>query len=133
LAVFTVHLHNVDGTGATLGFAGTHTVVVDRPDGRAGGKGLGFNGAELLALAVGGCFSNDLQYAAHEMGVVLGKVAIEVAIDIEGTPMLATNVRMNVVCETASGEPATQVIEKAKTVTMASNSLRRGVPVEIVG
>src|SRR5262249_31058219 len=59
----TVELRNVAGTVAPLGWAGAHTIVVDRPEGRAGGRGLGFNGAQLLALSIGGCFCNDLRYA----------------------------------------------------------------------
>ena len=53
----TVELRNVEGTEAAGGWAGAHTVVVDRPDGKAGGRGLGFNGAQLLALTIGGCFA----------------------------------------------------------------------------
>ena len=30
---------------------------------------LGFNGAELLGLTIGGCFCNDLRYVAHAMGL----------------------------------------------------------------
>ena len=45
--------------------------MVDRPEGKAGGMGLGFNGGQLLALAIGGCFCNDLHYAAHAMGIRL--------------------------------------------------------------
>ena len=47
----TVELHNVPGTGAAMGWAGGHTVVIDRPEGRAGGMGLGFSGAQMLAVA----------------------------------------------------------------------------------
>ena len=65
----TVELRNVEGTEAAMGWAGGHTIVVDRPEGKAGGLGLGFNGAQLLALAIGGCFCNDLRYVADEMGV----------------------------------------------------------------
>jgi organic hydroperoxide reductase OsmC/OhrA len=61
MAEVTVELRNVEGTEAALGWAGAHTIVVDRPDGRAGGRGLGFNGAQLLALTIGGCFCNDLR------------------------------------------------------------------------
>jgi len=59
----TVELRNVAGTEAALGWAGAHTIVVD-PEARAGGRGLGLNGAQLLALSIGGCFCNDLPYVA---------------------------------------------------------------------
>ena len=73
MSTVTVELRNIVGTEAALGWAGAHTAVVDRPDGRAGGRGLGLNGAELLALTIGGCFCNDLRYVAHMTGVELGK------------------------------------------------------------
>jgi hypothetical protein len=34
----TVELRNIAGTEAAVGWAGAHTVVVDRPDGKAGGR-----------------------------------------------------------------------------------------------
>lgn len=49
-----IELRNVAGTEAALGWAGSHTIVVDRPEGKAGGRNLGFNGGQLLALAIGG-------------------------------------------------------------------------------
>ncbi|AZV18263.1 OsmC family protein [Mesorhizobium sp. M7A.F.Ce.TU.012.03.2.1] len=71
----TVELRNVEDTQAAMGWAGGHTIIVDRPEGKAGGMGLGFNGGQLLALAIGGCFCNDLRYVAEEMGVTLNKIA----------------------------------------------------------
>ena len=128
----TVELRNVAGTQAALGWAGAHTVVVDRPDGRAGGQGLGFNGAELLALTIGGCFCNDLRYVAHNDGVELGKIAVSVTVALDGDPILATAATMHVSCETLDGSDADAVITKAKAACMAINSLRQGVPVEVV-
>jgi putative redox protein len=56
---FEVAFRNVAGEAAAIGSAGPYTLVVDRPaDG--GGRGLGFNGGQLLYLAIGGCVSNDL-------------------------------------------------------------------------
>ena len=71
MASMTVHLRSIPDTQAALGWAEGHTIVVDCPDGKAGGMGLGFNGGQLLGLAIGGCFCNDLQYVAYEMGVYL--------------------------------------------------------------
>ena len=48
MANVTVELRNLAGTGAAMAWAGNHTIVVDRPEGKAGGLGLGFNGAQLL-------------------------------------------------------------------------------------
>ncbi|MER9402703.1 OsmC family protein [Mesorhizobium caraganae] len=127
----TVELRTVEGTQAAMGWAGGHTVVVDRPEGKAGGMGLGFNGAQMLALAIGGCFCNDLRYAAEEMGVGLGKIAVSVTVNLDGKPLLATSATMTVSCETQDGSDPRKVIDKAGEISAISNSLRRGGPVTI--
>ena len=126
-----VELRNIAGTEAALGWAGAHAIVVDRPEGRAGGQGLGFNGAQLLALTIGGCFCNDLRYVAHEAGAAIGKIAVSVTVQLAGDPILATSATMMVSCETLDGSDASELIERAKTSCMATNSLRRGIPVEV--
>ncbi|MBB4185726.1 OsmC family protein [Sinorhizobium terangae] len=131
MASMTVELRNVEGTEAAIGWAGSHTVVVDRPEGKAGGRGLGFNGAQLLALALGGCFCNDLRYAAHQMGVALGKIAVTVTVELEGEPLLTTAAAMSVSCETLDGSDPQAIIDRAKAICMVANTLKQGVPVEI--
>lgn len=127
-----VELRNVEGTQAAMGWAGGHTVIVDRPEGRAGGMGLGFNGAQLLALAIGGCFCNDLRYVAEEMSLSLGKISVTVTIELAGSPLVATSALMQVDCRLKDGSDGSAVVERAKSSCMVSNSLRQGVPVTIL-
>jgi len=77
-----VHLSNVADTEAAMGWAGSHTIVADRPEGKAGGMGLGFNGAELLALAIGGCFCNDLRYVAHKRDIPINSIDVDVSLTL---------------------------------------------------
>ena len=127
----TVELRNIAGTEAALGWAGAHTLVVDRPDGRAGGLALGFNGAELLGLTIGGCFCNDLRYIAHDRGVSVGRIAATVTVELEGDPIVTKAIAMTVACETLDGSDAEVLIEQARKTSMAANSVQRGIPVEI--
>ncbi len=131
MVAMTVELRNVEGTEAAMGWAGGHTIVVDRPEGKAGGLGLGFNGAQLLALAIGGCFCNDLRYVADEIGVALGKIAVSVTVELEGEPLITTAATMEVSCETMDGSDCHRVIERAKSTCMVSNSLRQGIPITV--
>ena len=131
MASVTVQLRNVEGTGAAMGWAGGHTMVVDRPEGKAGGMGLGFNGGQLLALAIGGCFCNDLRYAAERLGVGLGRIAVDVAIELEGDPLIVTSATMDVSVETNDGSEPEIVIKDAEDKSTVSNSLQRGVPVTV--
>ena len=126
-----VSLNNVAGTEAAMGWAGSHTIVADRPVGIAGGLGLGFNGAELLALAIGGCFCNDLRYVAHKRGVVIDEICVGVTLNLEGEPIVATSAEMIVACKTRDGSEPTQIVEEAKASCMVSNSISMGVPVSI--
>ena len=130
MTTMTVQLRSIPDTKAALGWAEGHTIVVDRPDGKAGGMGLGFNGGQLLGLAIGGCFCNDLQYVAHDMGIRLASIQVDVSITFEGTPMLVKEARMQVAA-TSVDENADVVITRAKDISSVSNSLRRGVPVQI--
>ena len=127
----TVDYRMLPGTRAAVGRSGTHSVVADRPDGVAGGHGLGFNGGQLLALAIGGCFCNDMQAIADEMGVEISDLHVTVSIDFGGLPSRATSARMHVACTLADGSDPAALIERARAITTIGNSLRDGVPLEI--
>ncbi len=131
MAEATVELRNVEGTEAALGWSAGHTIVVDRTEGTAGGKGLGFNGAQLLAFSIGGCFCNDLRYVAHAMDVALGAIAVSVTVQMEGDPLITTAAEMRVDLQTLDGTDPASVIAEAQRITMVSNSLSRGFPVAI--
>ena len=126
-----IEYHQLAGTRAAVGRAGTHHVVADRPAGRHGGMGLGFNGGELLALAIGGCFCNDLQALADEMSVTIADLAVTVEIDFDGQPSRATQVRMEVACTLSDGSDPSELVARAKALTTIGNSVRQGIPVSI--
>jgi organic hydroperoxide reductase OsmC/OhrA len=128
----TVQLRSIPDTEAALGWADGHTIVVDRPDGKAGGMGLGFNGGQLLGLAIGGCFCNDLRYVAHDMGIRLASIQVDVSVTFEGTPMLVKEATMQVAATPVDkNADIDAVIARANEISSVSNSLRRGVPVQI--
>src|SRR6476646_4601834 len=133
MTTLSVQLRSIPETQAAMGWAGGHTIVVDRPDGKAGGMGLGFNGGQLLGLAIGGCFCNDLQYVAHDMGILLASIQVAVSVTFEGTPMLVKEATMKVAAAPVDkNADIDAVIARAKEISSVSNSLRRGVPVQII-
>lgn len=133
MPTMTVQLRSIPDTQAAMGWAGGHTVVVDRPEGKAGGMGLGFNGGELLGLAIGGCFCNDLQYVAHDMKVPLASIAVDVTVALEGNPLLATQVMMRIaVTAIDKGADVNGVLRRAREISTVANSVTRGFPVQIV-
>jgi organic hydroperoxide reductase OsmC/OhrA len=132
MTTMTVKLRGIPDTEASVGWAGAHSVVVDRPEGKAGGQGLGLSGGQLLGLAIGGCFCNDLYYVAHEMGIRLASVAVDVTMTFDGNPLLVTSADMQVAIEAADANAELgTLIQRAKATSTVSNSISRGVPVSI--
>lgn len=131
MTTMTVQLRSIPDTEAAVGWAGAHTIVVDRPDGKAGGKGLGFNGGQLLGLAIGGCFCNDLQYVAHDMSIRLASIQVDVTVTFDGNPLLATHALMRVkVAALDASADVSGLIKRAQETSTVSNSIQRGIAVE---
>jgi putative redox protein len=86
-----VETQNIDGEVTALGSAGPFSLVVDRPA-EGGGGGLGFNGGELLYLAVAGCISNDLCRDARADGIELRHVRVKVSGDFVGEPAVSEEI-----------------------------------------
>lgn len=129
-----IQFRSIPDTDAATGWAGGHTIIADRPAGVAGGQGLGFSGGQLLGLAIGGCFCNALQYVAHDMGVRLSKVAVDVTISFSDNPRLATGATVET--EIASDDPKAdiaEIVKRARAGTTVGNSLPRGIAVTFTG
>jgi organic hydroperoxide reductase OsmC/OhrA len=132
MAEITVQLRNVHGTEAALGWAGSHTLIVDRGEGKAGGKGLGFNGGQLLGLAIGGCLCNDLRYVAHDLGIQLLSVEVDVTVRLEGNPTLATAAEIAVRVDAADKKTDVEaLIKRAVAISTVANSLQRGLSITV--
>jgi uncharacterized OsmC-like protein len=128
-----VETENVDGQVTALGSAGPFTLVVDRPV-EGGGGGLGFNGGQLLYLAVAGCISNDLFRDARAAGIKLSRVQVKVGGDFVGEPVVSDEIRYEV--EMAGDAPEDRLralIDRVDEVAEIPNSLRQGTRVRLVG
>ncbi len=121
----------IAGQVTALGAAGPFTLVVDRPV-EAGGGGRGFNGGQLLYLAISGCISNDLFREAAVSGITLDRVVVRVTGDFTGSPALSTTVGYTVeVSGNALPEKLRELVVHVDRIAEIPNSLRRGTPVEL--
>ena len=129
--MFEVEVRNVAGEPAAIGNAGPHTVVLDRPA-DAGGRGVGFNGGQLLYLAIAGCVSNDLFREAAADGVQLDRVRVVVRGDFEGDPPVSTPVEYEL---ELSGRADPGVLEalarRVDSIAEIPETLRRGAAVSL--
>lgn len=126
-----VEVRNVVGEPTAIGSAGPYTLVVDRPiDG--GGRGQGFNGGQLLYLAIAGCISNDLFREARAEGIALDRVRVVVRGDFSGDPAVSDDVGYEVDIQgDATDDRLKALVERVDQIAEIPNSLRQGTPVRL--
>ena len=131
MAQTNVRVRTVQDACVAVGWAGHRTLTVDRPE-QAGGMGLGFNGAELLLLAIGGCYCNDIFREAAKRSMEIKSVQLDVQADWGGDPVRAQNVTFSTRVESEASEAdILALIEHTDQVAEIPNSLRLGTPVTL--
>lgn len=95
--------------------------------------GLGYNGGELLFLALGACFTNDLHREARRMGIDLVATHVEVSGEFpeEGAP--GRDIRFDVRVEARGADEATlrELVARTDRVAEIQNTLRAGSAVPL--
>ena len=128
----SVSFSAIGGTGAGLGqSAGGHTFIVDRPKGAAGGSGLGFKGGELRAASLGGCFWNDLHYAAQDTAPGFQIERLEARVDLAGEPLRVVRARISAKLRGADERTLGRIFEAACDDSTIANSLRPAFPISM--
>lgn len=128
---YEVETRNVHARVTALGSAGGHTLVIDRPP-TGGGGGLGFNGGELLHLAVAGCVSNDLFREAAALGIQLDDVRVVVRGDFAGDPAVSTGIEYEVHLSGDADESClNDLVARVDAIAEIPGSLRRGTSVRL--
>lgn len=129
---YEVETISLDGRTTALGSAGPFTLVVDRPV-DAGGGGLGFNGGQLLNLAVAACISNDLFREAARDGIPVRRVRVSARSDYAGDPAVSGPILFDVEVDgDASTERLAELLRAVDEIAEIPNSLRRGTEVRLV-
>jgi organic hydroperoxide reductase OsmC/OhrA len=128
---YRVELRTVDGGPTALGSAGPFTLVADRPAG-AGGGGRGFNGGQLLYLAIAACYSNDLYREAATRGIVLRRVAVSVDGDFPDRGAASTPIVVDVELDGDAPESElAALLDEVDAIAEIPKSLRGTTPVEL--
>ena len=129
MSAFDVVMTSLRGTPTAVGSAGAFTLIVDRPA-DAGGGGLGFNGGQLLNLAVAGCISNDLFREGEKRGIAIEQVRVRVTSDYAGDPVVSSPIRYEVEIEgDADPDILESLVRDTDAIAEIPNSLRRGTEV----
>ncbi len=94
--------------------------------------GLGYNGGQLLFLAIGGCYCNDIFREADNRGIKVRSVQVDVEGDWGGDPVRAQDVIFSVRVEAEASESEIRdLITHTDQVAEIPNSLRLGTPVTL--
>jgi organic hydroperoxide reductase OsmC/OhrA len=97
------------------------------------GGGSATNGGELLVLALATCYCNDLYREATRLGLQLEEVQVQAFAEFPGIGLAASNVRYSaIVKSTASPEAIAQLLRETDAVAEVHNTLRKGVPVQLL-
>jgi organic hydroperoxide reductase OsmC/OhrA len=125
---YRVELRSVDGGPTAIASSGPHSVITDRPA-AAGGRGLGFNGGQLLYAAIAGCYSNDLYREAATLGIRLTRVAVDVDGDFPARGEPSTPITVDLDVEGEGNLIA--LVRVVDEIAEIPNSIRGTTPVEL--
>ena len=128
---YRIELRSLDGGPTAVASSGAYSVITDRPA-AAGGRGLGFNGGQLLYAAIAGCYSNDLYREAATLGIALSRVAVAVDGDFpkRGEPSTPITVDLEVEGD-ATWTKLKELVELVDRIAEIPNSIRGATPVEL--
>lgn len=131
MAQTAISIRTLDRATAAVGWSNGRSIVIDRPA-SAGGLGIGFNGGELLLMAIGGCYCDDLFREAQKVGIAVTSVHIDVDCEWGGDPVRALNVGFSVRVESpAPHDTVEELIRHTDRVAEIPNSLRYGTEVRL--
>jgi uncharacterized OsmC-like protein len=126
-----VETRNVDRQVTALGTADQFTLVVDRPV-EGGGGGLGFNGGQLLYLAIAGCISNDLFREAQASGIELSHVRVRVTGEFVGEPAVSNDIQYEVeIGGDAPEDRLRSLVAHVDAIAEIPNTLRQATHVRL--
>ena len=124
----TIHIRTVPDTETAIGWTKGRSVVVDRSSETA--LSLGFNGAELLCLAVGACYTNEVFVEAGRRAVRVRNVQVDVSLDGDESEAQHVTASMRVEAD-ADQETIAELVEHADRTARIANLLRLGTSVRL--
>lgn len=127
----TVHVRSAHEGTFSVGWSGTHSLVLDRGP-EDGGQGMGFNGGQLLLLSLGACYANDVFREADKRGLEVLGVRVVVECEWAGDPPRAQNVRYSTRVEAEAPEDEImELIQHVDEIAEVHNTLRTGSTIEL--
>jgi len=100
---------------------------------KVAGRGSSINGGEFLMLALATCYCNDLFREADRLGIPVAGAEVEASAEFPGVGLAATSIRYRAKIESsASPDEVARLLRETDAVAEVHNTLRAGVPVELL-
>lgn len=134
MARITVNIRAGDGIESSIEGIGAGRIIAEKSPRSGSPTGMGFGGGEMLCLAVGACFFNNLQREAASQGIRLESVEVEVSAEWDGSSPVAKRLQLlpHVTAQSSRREIDT-LIRRAFEISSVANTIIHGAPVELAG
>jgi len=100
---------------------------------KVAGRGSSISGGEFLMLALATCYCNDLFREADRLGIPVAGAEVEASAEFPGVGLAATSIRYRAKIESsASPDEVARLLRETDAVAEVQNTLRAGVPVELL-
>lgn len=127
-----VNIHSSNGISTEIVGRGKGTITAERNP-RIGTKGgMGYGGGEILCMAAGTCFYNNLRRLANDKGIVLKTIEVQVVAETSDSPPEIREVTIKPTIETDADENTVQeLINQALQESYVADMLRNPVSVKL--
>jgi uncharacterized OsmC-like protein len=128
----TVNIHSSEGIKTEIEGRGKGNLIVERTPRIGTQGGMGYGGGEILCLAAGACFYNNLQRLANERSVALKTVVVEVMAEWDDPSPVAREFVIKPIIETDASENELQdLINGALQESSVANTITHSVPISL--
>jgi organic hydroperoxide reductase OsmC/OhrA len=122
---------NAPGQHAVSVRTGDRALPLAFPANASGGSAV--NGGEFLMLALATCYCNDLYREAAPLGILLQQVEVEASATFAGIGLAASDICYRARIQSpASAHAVAQLLRITDAVAEVHNTLRSGVPVQLL-
>ena len=127
-----VNIHSADGITTEIVGRGKGKITAERHPRIGTQGGMGYGGGEILCMAAGACFYNNLRRLANDSGMVLRTIEVEVIAETSDSPPTTREVTLKPKIETDASENALRgLIDRALQESYVVDMLTHRVSVKL--
>lgn len=127
-----VNIHSSNGISTEIVGKGKGAIIAERNPRIGTQGGMGYGGGEILSMAAGTCFYNNLRRLANDRGIVLKTIEVEVVAETNDSPPETREVTLKPTIESDADENTIHaLIEQALQESYVAGMLRNPVSVKL--